>query len=139
MTDASMEPVSISSRAEGGAAAGALRDLLRREQVRLVYDQMLPSQLVAVLNAVVFVADSGMAVRCASAPPSTFPRFAASSVVPALLPPTVADFFGLVWPQAPSGVYTLFMALTAPDSLAAGAPLAGNVLALSLANVTLGQ
>ena len=51
-----MEPVSITERAEGGAAAGALRDLLRLEQVRLVYDQLLPSQLVAVLNAVVFVA-----------------------------------------------------------------------------------
>ena len=63
MTEASMEPDLISSRAEGGAAAGALRDLLRREQVRLVYDQMLPSQLVAVLNAVVFVAVQSLVIE----------------------------------------------------------------------------
>ena len=46
----------------GRTAAGALRDLLRLEQVRLVYEQMLPSQLVAVLNAVVFVAVQSLVI-----------------------------------------------------------------------------
>ena len=55
MTNANMEPTSMLDHAGGRTAAGALRDLLRLEQVRLVYEQMLPSQLVAVLNAVVFV------------------------------------------------------------------------------------
>jgi hypothetical protein len=50
-----MGPVSILEGTEGRSAAMTLRDLLRVEQVRLVYEQLLPSQLVAVLNAVVFV------------------------------------------------------------------------------------
>ena len=62
MTSASMEPASILDRAEERTAAGALRDLLRLEQVRLAYDQLLPSQLVAVLNAVVFVAVQSLVI-----------------------------------------------------------------------------
>ena len=57
-----MEPASILDHAGGRTAAGALRDLLRLEQVRLVYEQMLPSQLVAVLNAVVFVAVQSLVI-----------------------------------------------------------------------------
>jgi len=46
----------------GHSAETTLRDLLRMEQVRLVYDQMLTSQLVAVLNAVVFVAVQSLVI-----------------------------------------------------------------------------
>jgi hypothetical protein len=63
MTNATLEPALIPDRAGGGTAAGALRDLLRLEQVRLVYDQLLPSQLVAVLNAVVFVAVQSLVIE----------------------------------------------------------------------------
>ena len=62
MTNANMEPTSMLDHAGGRTAAGALRDLLRLEQVRLVYEQMLPSQLVAVLNAVVFVAVQSLVI-----------------------------------------------------------------------------
>ena len=44
------------------SAAATLRDLLRMEQVRLVYDQLLTSQLVAALNAVVFVAVQSLVI-----------------------------------------------------------------------------
>jgi len=57
-----MEAASMLDRAGERTAAGALRDLLRLEQVRLVYEQMLPSQLVAVLNAVVFVAVQSLVI-----------------------------------------------------------------------------
>ena len=57
-----MEPASMLDHAGGRTAPGALRDLLRLEQVRLVYEQMLPSQLVAVLNAVVFVAVQSLVI-----------------------------------------------------------------------------
>jgi len=63
MMNARMELALIPGRAEGGAAAGALRDLLRAEQVRLIHDQLLPSQLVAVLNAVVFVAVQSLVIE----------------------------------------------------------------------------
>jgi hypothetical protein len=46
----------------GRDADTTLRDLLRVEQVRLVYDQLLTSQLVAVLNAVVFVAIQSLVI-----------------------------------------------------------------------------
>ena len=49
-------------RAGGRTATGALRDLLRLEQVRLIYEQLLLSQLVAVLNAVVFVAVQSLVI-----------------------------------------------------------------------------
>jgi hypothetical protein len=62
MTNASMEPASMLDRAGGRSAAGALRDLLRLEQVRLAYEQLLPSQLVAVLNATVFVAVQSLVI-----------------------------------------------------------------------------
>lgn len=58
-----MEPASKLDRTGGGAAAGALRDLLRLEQVRLAYEQMLSSQLVAVLNGVVFVAVQSLVIE----------------------------------------------------------------------------
>jgi hypothetical protein len=45
------------------AVAETLRDLLRLEQVRLVYDQLLMSQLVAVLNALVFVAVQSLVIE----------------------------------------------------------------------------
>ena len=47
---------------ESHSAETTLRDLLRMEQVRLVYDQLLSSQLVAVLNAVVFVAVQSLVI-----------------------------------------------------------------------------
>jgi hypothetical protein len=62
MTNANMEPASMLDDAGGRTAAGTLRDLLRLEQVRLVYEQMLPSQLIAVLNAVVFVAVQSLVI-----------------------------------------------------------------------------
>jgi hypothetical protein len=62
MTNANMEPASMLDHAGGRTAPGALRDLLRLEQVRLVYEQMLSSQLVAVLNAVVFVAVQSLVI-----------------------------------------------------------------------------
>jgi hypothetical protein len=57
-----MEPDSNLEGTEGRSAAMTLRDLLRLEQVRLVYEQLLPSQLVAVLNAVVFVAVQSLVI-----------------------------------------------------------------------------
>lgn len=63
MTNASMESTSMLARTGGGTAAGALRDLLRLEQVRLAYDQLLSSQLIAVLNAVVFVAVQSLVIE----------------------------------------------------------------------------
>jgi hypothetical protein len=57
-----MEPDSILEGARERAAAATLRDLLRLEQVRLVYEQLLPSQLVAALNAAVFVAVQSLVI-----------------------------------------------------------------------------
>jgi len=57
-----MEPDSNLEGTQGRSAAMTLRDLLRVEQVRLVYEQLLPSQLVAVLNAVVFVAVQSLVI-----------------------------------------------------------------------------
>ena len=48
--------------AGGHNAAATLRDLLRVEQVRLVYDQLRRQQLVAALNAVVFVAVQSLVI-----------------------------------------------------------------------------
>jgi hypothetical protein len=62
MTNANMEPASMLDHAGRHAAAGALRGLLRQEQVRLVYEQMLSSQLITVLNAVVFVAVQSLVI-----------------------------------------------------------------------------
>jgi hypothetical protein len=61
MTAQMVSPTTLEST-EGLHAASTLRDLLRVEQVRLVYDQLLTSQLVAVLNAVVFVAVQFMVI-----------------------------------------------------------------------------
>lgn len=58
-----MEPASRVEHTGRRTAPGALRDLLRLEQVRLAYEQMLPSQLVAVLNAVVFVAVQSLVIE----------------------------------------------------------------------------
>jgi hypothetical protein len=58
-----MNPALPPGRTGEGTAAGALRDLLRLEQVRLAYEQMLPSQLVAVLNAIVFVAVQSLVIE----------------------------------------------------------------------------
>ena len=63
MRSASLGTVSALDRREGGTAAGALRDLLRLEQVRLAYEHLLPSQLVAVLNAVVFAAVQSLVIE----------------------------------------------------------------------------
>ena len=65
MTGAGMETVSPFNRTEGRIGPGALRDLLRLEQVKLAYEQLLPSQLVAVLNAVVFVAVQSLVIDAA--------------------------------------------------------------------------
>jgi len=61
MTAQMVSPATLEST-EGLHAASTLRDLLRVEQVRLVYDQLLTSQLVAVLNAVVFVAVQSLVI-----------------------------------------------------------------------------
>lgn len=58
-----MEPDSTLEGAGGRDAAATLRDLLRVEQVRLVYEQLLPSQLIAALNAVVFVAVQSLVIE----------------------------------------------------------------------------
>ena len=57
-----MESITKFEGTGGHSAETTLRDLLRMEQVRLVYDQMLTSQLVAVLNAVVFVAVQSLVI-----------------------------------------------------------------------------
>ena len=57
-----MESNTTLEAAGGHSAEATLRSLLRAEQVRLVYDQLLPSQLVAVLNAVVFVAVQSLVI-----------------------------------------------------------------------------
>jgi hypothetical protein len=91
-------------------------------------------------DAIVFVADGGaMGIHCASDAPSEFPRLSANAVIPAALPRSIAEFFGLVWPQAPPGVYRLFMALTKPGSLAGGSSDPANVLALSLTNLSFSE
>lgn len=60
-----MEPSlpSPESRTAGGAADMA--DLLRHEQLRLVYDYLPVSQLVAVINAIVFVAVQSLVIKAA--------------------------------------------------------------------------
>ena len=58
-----MEPGSLLDRTGRRTASGALRDLLRLEQVRLAHEQMLPSQLIAALNAVVFVAVQSLVIE----------------------------------------------------------------------------
>jgi len=63
MKNANLKPDSMLDRTRGGTAAGALRDLLRLEQVRLVYEQLLSSQLIAVLNAAVFVAVQSLVIE----------------------------------------------------------------------------
>jgi hypothetical protein len=74
-------------------------------------------------DAIAFAGDTSakLVVSCASASPATFPRFAVGASIPAGLPPTtLPDFFGLSWLSAPTAPHVVFMAFTAPGSLADG-------------------
>jgi hypothetical protein len=90
-------------------------------------------------DAIAFAGDTSptLAVRCASASPATFPRFAAGASIPAGLPPTtLPDFFGLSWASASSGRYVVFMAFTPPGSLADGTTGPGDIIAIDSDTVT---
>jgi hypothetical protein len=62
MANAGREPYLMLDQTEGRAATETLRDLLRLEQVRLVYEQLLMSQIIVVLNALVFVAVQSLVI-----------------------------------------------------------------------------
>jgi len=84
---------------------------------------------------------SGFTVRCASASPATFPRFAAGYAVPGGAPVNLPDFFALDWPSSSSGAHVVFMSLAArlaaPNSLADGSLDAGDVIATDSKTVTI--
>src|SRR5262249_53514977 len=80
---------------------------------------------------------ASLTIRCASASPATYPRFASDASIPAKLPPTtVADFFGLRWGLGPPGTHTIFLAFTAAGSLADGVINLEDIVALATKQVT---
>jgi hypothetical protein len=82
-------------------------------------------------------ASAGLTVRCASASPATFPRFASGVFVPAALPPTtLSDFFGLGWPSQ-GGAHVVFVAFTVPNSLNDGVINANDIVSIDTKTVTI--
>jgi hypothetical protein len=67
-------------------------------------------------DAIAFATGSSSVIRCLSASPASFPKFAASASIPAG-PTTLTHFFSFEWPPAPAGTYTLFVVFTVPGSL----------------------
>jgi len=90
-------------------------------------------------DAIAFLTD-GLAhfvIRCASASPASFPRLFAGASIPAGLPATTfPGFFGFVWPPAPAGPYTVFMAFTVPGSLAHGSIGPGDTIVVATDTLT---
>ena len=71
-------------------------------------------------DAVAFVTpSSGVAIRCLSSSPASFPRFVAGGSIAAGAS-TLASYFSFVWPAAPAGTYTIFVAFAVPGSLGDG-------------------
>jgi hypothetical protein len=90
-------------------------------------------------DAVAFAsgAVSNFVVRCLSDSASTYPRLVAGAFIPAGLPATVVpDFLALPWPEAPAGVYVVFMAFTSPGALVHGSVGPGDILVVTSAPLT---
>ena len=90
-------------------------------------------------DAIAFATEgsSSLVIRCASASPATFPRFAAGASIPAGLPPTsVPDFFGLRWSPDQTGSHLVFMIFTVPGSLADGVIHEEDIIAFAADPVT---
>jgi hypothetical protein len=80
---------------------------------------------------------SSLTIRCASASPATFPRFAAGVSVPAgLAPTTLSDFTTVGWPSSSGGTHVVFAALTVPNALADGVIGPSDVIAAGTKTVT---
>jgi hypothetical protein len=80
-----------------------------------------------------------LTVRCASSPPSTFPRFAGTGIPGDLPPTTLADFFGLAWPAATGGPHVVFMAFTPAGALSDGSIGPNDIIVVDSKTVTVGN
>ena len=89
-------------------------------------------------DAVGFVTagSSSLTVRCASASPATFPRFAAGTTIPAGLGATTPTNLAIAWPPTAGGAHVVFIALTVPGALADGNVGPNDVLAVDSRTVT---
>jgi hypothetical protein len=90
-------------------------------------------------DAVAFAADGGstFTVRCASASPATFPRFASGITIPTVSRAIASDFMTLGWPSSASGTAVVFLAFTRPGSLADGRIDDNDVMAIDSKTVTI--
>jgi len=87
-------------------------------------------------DAVAFVIpSSGAVIRCLSASPASFPKFVAGGTIPAG-PSTLASYFSFVWPAAPAGPYTVFVAFAVPGSLGDGDIGPDDVIAIASSALT---
>ena len=87
-------------------------------------------------DAVAFVtASSGVAIRCLSASPASFPKFVAGGTIAAGAS-TLANAFSFVWPAAPAGTYTIFVAFAVPGSLGDGDIGPDDVIAIASSALT---
>jgi hypothetical protein len=84
----------------------------------------------------VFFTDGGtrFTAACAAAPPSTFPRYLASTTLSSM-----ANLLSLVWPtEAPPGEYIFALVVTAPAALADGVLDPGDIVSAPTASLTAG-
>jgi hypothetical protein len=89
-------------------------------------------------DAIAFVTSgfAGIAIKCQSAAPSSFPRVVSSASVPAGTT-VVNSFFATVLPPGiPTGSYAAFLALTPPNAFADDTIDAGDLAALGVAGFT---
>jgi Big-like domain-containing protein len=91
-------------------------------------------------EALAFLAQgsSTFTIRCRSWSPATYPAYATGVTVPAGLPPTdLPSLFHVVWPSAPAGTYTVFLALIVPGSAADGTLAPSDIVVQATDTVTL--
>jgi len=87
-------------------------------------------------DAVAFVTASwGVVIRCLSAEPASFPKFVAGETIAAGAS-TLASYFTLVWPEAPPGTYTIFVAFAVPGSLGDGDIGPDDIIAIASSALT---
>jgi hypothetical protein len=89
-------------------------------------------------DAIAFVTSgfAGIAIRCLSGPPSSFPRLITSTAVP-VGSTVVNSFFTTTMPAGvPTGSYAAFLALTLPGSLLDDSIDSGELVALGSAGFT---
>lgn len=88
-------------------------------------------------DAIAFIdALSNIVIRCRSGSPASFPVFAGASIPAGQPPTTIPNFFGFVWPSAPAGPYTVFMAFALAGSLADGSIGPSDILVVASDTLT---